>query len=132
MRYMRWACHSYGHGQGTDTNLDTRVSWSYGVTVRTLDSESSDRGSNPRRTFRCSQTDVEQQRHLSECVCHMQSLQRWHNIDWRDNKDGIKILLGIVRAVSLRHGLDAEIEGEVWERLTRKLRLSVGLGWWLG
>ena len=25
--------------------------WSYGVTVSTLDSESSDRGSNPRRTF---------------------------------------------------------------------------------
>ena len=28
--------------------------WSYGVTVSTLDSESSDRGSNPRRTFFCS------------------------------------------------------------------------------
>ena len=27
------------------------ISWSYGVTVSTLDSESSDRGSNPRRTF---------------------------------------------------------------------------------
>ena len=27
--------------------------WSYGVTVSTLDSESSDRGSNPRRTFTC-------------------------------------------------------------------------------
>jgi hypothetical protein len=26
-------------------------SWSYGVTVSTLDSESSDRGSNPRRTL---------------------------------------------------------------------------------
>ena len=28
-----------------------QASWSYGVTVSTLDSESSDRGSNPRRTF---------------------------------------------------------------------------------
>ena len=27
------------------------VSWSYGVTVSTLDSESSDRGSNPREAF---------------------------------------------------------------------------------
>ena len=32
------------------------LSWSYGVTVSTLDPESSDRGSNPRETFCVPQT----------------------------------------------------------------------------
>ena len=47
-------------GRVVDTDRLVRFSWSYGVTVSTLDSESSDRGSNPRRTFRFSQTGVEQ------------------------------------------------------------------------
>jgi hypothetical protein len=45
---------AYRHRHGTSTVLGkrwTRISRSYGVTVSTLDSESSDRGSNPRRTF---------------------------------------------------------------------------------
>ena len=39
-----------GHCQ-PDSCLRALCNWSYGVTVSTLDSESSDRGSNPRRTF---------------------------------------------------------------------------------
>ena len=37
-----------------------RINWSRGVTVSTLDSESSDRGSNPRGTFfaRCEDTKL--------------------------------------------------------------------------
>ena len=38
--------------------------WFYGVTVSTLDSESNDRGSNPRRTF------------LSEIVCYVSDYSR--------------------------------------------------------
>ena len=35
------------------SRLHKCLTWSYGVTVSTLDSESSDRNSNPRRTFPC-------------------------------------------------------------------------------
>ena len=47
------------------------VTWSYGVTVSTLDSESSDRGSNPRRTllFSLSQTKLPAEDANDDHVC---------------------------------------------------------------
>ena len=54
-----------GYWSGQFLAVDDCISWSYGVTVSTLDSESSDRGSNPRRTFFHSRASS------SECCCRV-------------------------------------------------------------
>ena len=56
------------------------ASWSYGVTASTLDSESSDRGSNPRRTlfnagWACGLQSLYQ--HLGVAVCNVQGASRY-------------------------------------------------------
>ena len=55
--YVYQGLRQFRLGIETSAHLKVRCIWSYGVTVSTLDSESSDRGSNPRRTCYASQLE---------------------------------------------------------------------------
>ena len=59
--------------------------WSYGVTVSTLDSESSDRGSNPRRTFTCVHQCRAHGRLIIDCIHKPTGCKSAHfqDVAWR-------------------------------------------------
>ena len=57
------------HGCTGDTSIGRFVTWPRGVTVSTLDSDSSDRGSNPREAFQaCMQTCWDSSHPVRGCV----------------------------------------------------------------